>query len=89
MRKVTLNDVTMPSVNKSASAIQVLARALKMKVLMSSITNESLSNSFLQNREDEPNEEEHLNALVSLSLNNFVGVYDSYYPEVRAEAGWN
>ena len=65
MRKVTLNDVTLPSVNKSESAIQVLARALKMKVLMSSMSNDSLGGSFLQNRDEDHNEEEQLNSLVS------------------------
>jgi hypothetical protein len=65
MRKVTLNDVTLPSVNKSESAIQVLARALKMKVLMSSMSNDSLAGSFLQNRDEDHNEEEQLNSLVS------------------------
>jgi hypothetical protein len=65
MRKVTLNDVTLPSVNKSESAIQVLARALKMKVLMSSMSNDSLAGSFLQNRDEDHNVEEQLNSLVS------------------------
>ncbi len=72
MRKVTLNDVTLPSVNKSASAIQVLARALKMKVLMSSMSNDSLAGSFLQNRDEDHNEEEQLNSLVSFSKSLFV-----------------
>jgi len=67
-RKVTINDVTLPDAstpNKAPpSAIQILSRALKMKILMTSVSGDSLAGSFMHQQEaSEQNEEEHLTAL--------------------------